>query len=247
MIPDRLFIVQGDDTSLVRKFCIRPTGFTSFAPVLLKLADVSKRFGAQWALANVSLELDRPGVVLITGENGAGKTTLLKVIATAQRPTLGHVELLGRPVLPDLDAARRAIGVITHQAHLYFDLTPTENLALTARLVGRSPDTIPRLLERVGLASNAHRPVRQFSAGMKRRVSLACLLLRSPQVALLDEPFTQLDPEGVTLMEEVVRDLKKAETLVLMATHDLERGFALADAHLKMEGGRAVALTETPN
>ncbi|MBC7792756.1 MAG: ABC transporter ATP-binding protein [Clostridia bacterium] len=213
---------------------------------MLRLADVSKRFGTQWALANVNLELDRPGVVLVTGENGAGKTTLLKVVSTAQRPTLGAIELFGNLVFDNLDDARRSIGVITHQAHLYFDLTPTENLLLMTRLAGRDGSAIAGALERVGLAHEAHRQVRHFSAGMKRRVSLAKLLLQLPKIALLDEPFTQLDPGGVTLMEEVVKELRAAETLVLLATHDIERGTALADVHLKMDGGRAVTLSEVP-
>lgn len=211
--------------------------------MLLRLANVSKRFGAQWALANVSVELDRPGVVLITGDNGAGKTTLLKIVSTSQRPTLGTVELFGRPAAAALDESRRAIGVITHQAHLYFDLTPFENLALSARLAGHNGN-IEKTLERVGLTAHAHRPVRGFSAGMKRRVSLARLLLQTPRIALLDEPFTQLDPEGVLLMEDVVRELRQAGTLVLLATHDIERGVALADAHLAMQAGRATALTD---
>lgn len=212
--------------------------------MLLRLVDVSKRFGAHWAVTNVSLELERPEVILLTGDNGAGKTTLLKLIGTSQRPTLGTVELFGREASSDLDGARRSIGVITHQAHLYFDLTPAENLALHATLTGHNPDMIPHLLDRVGLAPFRDKPVRTFSAGMKRRVSLARLLLQTPKLALLDEPFTQLDPDGVTLMENVVRELKAAGTLVILATHDIDRGVALADAHLEMKGGRAVALTE---
>jgi heme ABC exporter ATP-binding subunit CcmA len=212
--------------------------------VLLRLVDVSKRFGSRWALSHVSLELDRPGTVLLTGENGAGKTTLLKVIATAQRPTLGSIELFGASVGENLGSVRSRIAVMTHQAHLYFDLTARENLALAARLTNRPLEQIDALLQRVGLGEDSHRPVGRFSAGMKRRVTLARLLLLEPQIALLDEPFTQLDPDGVTLMSNVIRELEARGCLTIVATHDIERGRELAQAHLTMDDGRAVSLEE---
>jgi heme ABC exporter ATP-binding subunit CcmA len=212
--------------------------------VLLRLVDVSKRFGSRWALSHVSLELDRPGTVLLTGENGAGKTTLLKIVATAQRPTLGSVELFGLAAAEHTARVRARIAVMTHQAHLYFELTARENLRLAAQLTGRSVDRIDELLRRVGLDGDADRPVGRFSAGMKRRLTLARLLLLEPEIALLDEPFTQLDPDGVTLMSDVIRELDGRGCLTILATHDVERGRSLAAAHLTLDGGRALSLTE---
>ncbi len=210
--------------------------------MLVRLVDVSKRFGGRWALARVSLELDRPAVVLLTGDNGAGKTTLLKVIATLQRPTSGRVELFGLPALEHLKTVRRRLGLIAHQAHLYFDLTARENLLLVARLTGGDPGSVDGLLDRVGLGERREQLVRTMSAGQKRRVSVAKLLLQRPQIALLDEPFTQLDPGGVELMEEVVRELRAAGSLVVLATHDVDRGKALAEAHLTLASGTAESL-----
>lgn len=192
----------------------------------------------------MSLELDRPGTVLLTGENGAGKTTLLKIIATAQRPTLGSVELFGLAARDHAFEVRSRIAVMTHQAHLYFDLTARENLRLAAQLTGRSVSPIDELIRRVGLHGEGDRPVGKFSAGMKRRVTLARLLLLMPQIALLDEPFTQLDPDGVILMSEVIRELDASGCLTILATHDVERGLALAAAHLKLDGGQALSLDE---
>lgn len=210
---------------------------------MLRLVDVSKRYGSRWALARVSLELQANAVVLLTGENGAGKTTLLKIMATLQRPTSGRVELFGLAAQEHSEAIRRRVGVIAHQAHLYYDLTPRENLVLVEKLTGVR-GSIDGLLARVGLQASADRPVRELSAGMKRRVSVARLLLQRPQLALLDEPFTQLDPQGTTLMEEVIRELRAEGALVIVATHDVERGRTIADAHLTLEGGRALSLVE---
>ncbi len=212
--------------------------------MFVRLVDVSKRYGGRWAVARVSLELDRSAVVLLTGDNGAGKTTLLKIIATLQRPTSGEVELFGVRALDNLKSVRRRLGLITHQAHLYFDLTARENLLLVARLTGGDPQAVDGLLARVGLADRRSQLVRTMSAGQKRRVSVAKLLLQRPQIALLDEPFTQLDPGGVELMEEVVRELRGAGSLVILATHDIDRGKALADAHLTLAQGTAESLTK---
>ncbi len=189
------------------------------------------------------MELDRPAVVLLTGENGAGKTTLLKIVATIQRPTRGHVELFGQRALDNLQAVRPRLGLITHQAHLYFDLTARENLVLVAQLTGKPVGEVDGLLERVGLGASLQQMVRTMSAGMKRRVSMAKLLLQRPEIALLDEPFTQLDPGGVVLMEEVVRELRAAGSLVILSTHDIERGRLLADAQLTLSSGSARSLT----
>ena len=140
----------------------------------------------------------------------------------------------------DLDAALRPKSLdefVGQQA-------ARENLRLAAQLTGRSVRRIDELLQRVGLEAHAYRPVGKFSAGMKRRVTLARLLLLEPEIALLDEPFTQLDPDGVTLMSEVIRELDGRGCLTVLATHDVERGRALAAAHLTLDGGRALSLTE---
>jgi heme exporter protein A len=206
--------------------------------VAASLEDVSLRWGRQWALARVSVELPRGGVTVLTGPNGAGKTTLLRVLGTALPPTFGVLRLFGEPATPPKDGQRRRLGLFTHKSYLYDDLSARENLVVVARLGGAPLARIPALLERVGLAAHADRQVRVFSAGMQRRLGLARLLLREPELALLDEPFGQLDPEGVALMEEVVRELAQAGVTVVLSTHDLERGERLGRYHLRLEDGR---------
>jgi heme exporter protein A len=208
--------------------------------MVARLVDVSKRYGARWALARLSLDLPAGRAVLLTGENGAGKTTLLKVLATSIRPTFGTVNLFGVEAADHLDEVRAKVGLLTHQSHLYFDLTGRENLELTARLSSRPTSLVPALLDRCGMTAHADRPARIYSAGMKQRLALARTLLREPRLVLLDEPFSALDPSGVALMESVVRELVAGGATVVLSTHDVERGRALCDEHVELADGRLV-------
>lgn len=213
---------------------------TSQSPVI-RVRDVSKRYGRRWALARLSVEIPRGSAVLLTGENGAGKTTLLRILGTAMRPTHGTVELFGAPVDDDLERVRPRISLMTHASYLYEELSADENMHMVQRLTGQN-DRHGReaALERVGLAPHAHRAVRTYSAGMKRRLCLARMILRKPDLVLLDEPFGQLDPRGVTLMEDVIREQHRAGCTLIIATHDIDRGLALCDLHLELSAGRQV-------
>jgi len=206
--------------------------------MVVRCEEVSVRFGRRWALVRLSAELKAAESILLTGENGAGKTTFLRVLSTALRPTRGKLELFGLDAWENLEQVRPRLGLLTHDNHLYFDMSALENLELVARLTGRSTEGLDDLLERVGLGPHKHRRARFFSAGMKRRLCFARLLLRNVEVALLDEPFGQLDPQGVVFVEDVIRELRKRGTTVVMSTHDVPRGKALCDRHLKLTQGR---------
>ncbi|MBI3179509.1 MAG: heme ABC exporter ATP-binding protein CcmA [Deltaproteobacteria bacterium] len=205
--------------------------------------DVSKRYGQRWALTHVSMELPAGRSVLLTGPNGAGKTTLLKMLATAGRPTRGRIELFGLSVGEHADALRPRVAMFGHATHLYEDLSAAENLDLVARFTRGEHRRTGEVLAQVGLKARAHSPVRTLSAGMKRRLALGRVLMREPELVLLDEPFTQLDPEGVRLTEELVRDLRRRWVTLVLATHDVERGRALCELHLHIEAGSVGPLT----
>jgi heme exporter protein A len=182
----------------------------------------------------------------LTGSNGSGKTTLLRTIATAIRPTAGSVRVLGLDSRADRHEVRQNVALLSHTSFLYEDLTAEQNLRLLGRLI--APDVadsplsmIPSLLERVGLAHRSEHPVRQFSAGMRKRLAIARLLLKAPRVALLDEPFGELDPGGVVDMEGIIAELKSGGTTIVLATHLVEQGLALCQERLHLADGRAVA------
>jgi heme exporter protein A len=204
-----------------------------------RMMEVSRRYGKRWALIRASLDIPSGSAMLLTGENGAGKTTMLRVLATALAPTRGRLELFGRAVQGNRDAVRARLGLMTHTSHLYEDLSARENLRLVSRFQPSAKSSrIDGILERVGLLARADSPVRTFSAGMQRRLCMARILLRQPELLLLDEPFGQLDPAGVALVEEVICELKANGVTMVISTHDIERGEAICDLRVHLSQGR---------
>ncbi|MBZ4335157.1 MULTISPECIES: heme ABC exporter ATP-binding protein CcmA [unclassified Corallococcus] len=209
----------------------------------LALHDVSKRYGRRWALARLTYALPAGRSLLLTGHNGSGKTTLLRLVATALGPTAGRVEVLGRDAVTDREAVRRDVALLSHASFLYEDLTAQQNLMVLGRLLGVDAprDVADALLNRVGLNRRTDSPVRGFSAGMRKRLAIARLLLKAPALALLDEPFGELDPQGIQDMEGVIAELKAGGTTVVLATHLIEQGLSLCEERLHLQDGRAVA------
>lgn len=206
--------------------------------IALSLTSIAKRFGTSWALAHIDVEIPKGAVVLLTGENGAGKTTLLRVMATALKPTLGSLQLYGRDAFADLSQTRQVLALFTHTSHMYEALTASENLQIVARVLGKNADAVHGLLDRVGLRPHSHRSVTHFSAGMKRRLALARLLIKDPQVVFWDEPYASLDPEGVALMNETIQEHRQRGVTQVIATHDIERGLAICDHRMQLSMGR---------
>ncbi len=207
-----------------------------------EVRDVSKRFGARWAVARLSYSLPAGESLLLTGHNGSGKTTLLRMLATATFPTLGDVVISGRESREHRDTLRTDVALLSHASFLYEDLTAEQNLMLLARLIGLL-DTklaVSSMIEKVGLTARSGSPVRQFSAGMRKRLAIARLLIKAPKLALLDEPFGELDPTGITQMETLIRELQKTGSSIVLATHLIEQGQSLTTKRLHLENGRAV-------
>jgi heme exporter protein A len=210
----------------------------------LEVRDVSKRFGARWALARVSYSLPAGRSLLLTGHNGSGKTTLLRLISTASFPTAGSIVVFGNETRAAREQVRSHVALLSHASFLYDDLTARQNLGMLADLLGLAPAaTVPPLLERVGLAGRGDQPVRQFSAGMRKRLAIARLLMKQPRVALLDEPFGELDPAGIAQMEEFIRELQRGGTSVILATHLIEQGLTLTHERLHLSEGRRQELS----
>jgi heme exporter protein A len=213
------------------------------APPALALHDVSKRYGRRWALARLTYTLPAGRSLLLTGHNGSGKTTLLRMVATAMSPTAGRVLVLGQDAVAERDTVRRQVALLSHASFLYEDLTAQQNLIIFARLLGMpSPkDVAETFLNKVGLTKRSDSPVRGFSAGMRKRLAIARLLMKAPALALLDEPFGELDPSGIQAMETIVSELKASGVTVVLATHLIEQGMALCEERLHLQDGRAVA------
>jgi heme exporter protein A len=219
-----------------------PTDAARAVGPALELRDVSKRFGARWALARLSYSLPKDQSLLLTGHNGSGKTTLLRLIATASRPTAGSVHVLGMDTVREREEVRRDIALLSHASFLYEDLSAEQNLVVLARLLGvDSPKAAAAaLLQRVGLTIRSHHPVRHFSAGMRKRLAIARLLMKKPKLALLDEPFGELDPQGISEMEKIISELQAGGTSIILATHLVDQGLALCRMRLHLQDGRMV-------
>ena len=202
-----------------------------------------KAYGRHLVLAGIDLDV-RPGeAVALLGANGAGKTTLLRIAATLARPTAGRICVGGADCVREPEAARRQLGFLGHGSWLYEDLTALENLRFWATLGGMRAEAraLTAALATVELERWAGERVRAFSAGMKRRLSIARLVIARPKVLLLDEPFTGLDQQGAKWFEEHLQGFKSAGGALLMSTHSFGRGFGVADRAAILAGGRIAA------
>ena len=199
---------------------------------------LARRYGRRWALSDVTIKIPPGAVTMVAGRNGSGKSTLFRVLATALRPDAGRATILGFDVVRHREDVRKAVAFLSHSSYLYESLTGRENLEVTADHLGVSRGRIPAVLERVEMAGRASDPVSDYSAGMRKRVSFARILLQEPRVVFLDEPYAQLDPAGFDLVDSVVRELRSAGATILMATHQLERTAGLSDFSLFLDSGR---------
>ncbi|MET8978739.1 ATP-binding cassette domain-containing protein [Streptomyces sp. NPDC004539] len=208
---------------------------------------LEKRFGEVQAVRGLDLAVTEGTVRGVLGPNGAGKTTAVRLLATLLRPDAGAARVAGHDLVREAAAVRRAIGVTGQSTSVDGDLTGRQNLRLFARL-HRAPGPAERadeLLERFGLAGAADRPASTYSGGMLRRLDLAASLVRRPAVLFLDEPTTGLDPASRNDIWDVVRELKREGTTVLLTTQYLEEADQLADDITLVDRGRA-ARTGTP-
>ena len=209
----------------------------------IEASNLARRYGRRWALSDISLRIPAGSVTMVAGRNGSGKSTLFRVLSTVIRPDQGRGSVLGFDLTRHREDIRRSLALLSHYNYLYESLTARENLEVVADHLGVGRAPIAALLERVALGSRADDPVSTFSAGMRKRVSFARVLLQEPRVALLDEPYAQLDPPGFDLVDSVVRELKARGATILIATHQLERTATVSDYALTLEAGRVQSFT----
>lgn len=190
------------------------------------------------ALAGFDLDVDRGEVVLLAGPNGAGKTTVLRACSGLVPVTDGEAEVLGVDLRTDRQLIRRRVGLVGHTPGLYAELTVAENLAFWTRASGASVADGNAALDRLRVAHRLHDlPVRDLSAGQRRRVSFAAVLVRRPEIWLLDEPHTGLDASGRDLVDGLIGEAVTAGATVLFASHELDRAEVVAHRSVLVAGG----------
>ena len=192
------------------------------------------------ALAGVDLDVTRGEVVVLRGANGAGKSTLLRLCAGLMRLESGTAEVLGCDLAVNRTAVRGRVGLLGHDTALYRDLTAAENLGLWARAARVDADGVPAALQRLAVARRLWDvPAVRLSAGQRRRVALAAVLLRRPELWLLDEPCAGLDRDGRVLVDGIIAEAAASGATVLTASHRDEVPAGLGDTArtLTMAGG----------
>jgi heme exporter protein A len=211
-------------------------------PSAVELSGLWREFGERAVLCDVTIDVPPGSTLSVLGPNGAGKTTLLRILATLLRPTAGEVAVLGCALPRDAWRARGRIGYLAHEPLLYRDLTGSENLRFQARLHGLGGDATERihaLLEAVRMSRRADELVRNLSAGMVQRLAVCRALLHQPELLLLDEPTSHLDPEAAGIVEPLLGpDTTRTRVVV---THDVDAALAQADLVLALRAGGSVA------
>ncbi|UMG91862.1 ATP-binding cassette domain-containing protein [Nocardioides sp. TF02-7] len=204
-----------------------------------------KAFGDFRAVDGIDLEVRQGEIFGVLGPNGAGKTTTLRMLATLLPIDGGRAEVLGVDVRRQPHRIRQLLGVTGQYASVDEDLTATENLWLFARLQGvrrgRARRIAVELLEQFGLEDAAHKPISQFSGGMRRRLDLASSLITRPPLIFLDEPTTGLDPRTRGQMWDTIRGLVADGSTILLTTQYLDEADQLADRIVVIDRGRKVA------
>jgi heme exporter protein A len=194
------------------------------------------------ALDRVSFSVPAGSTLAVFGPNGAGKTTLLKVLATLLRPHEGSVKVLGCELPSEAWKLRGQVGYLGHEPALYRSLSARENLVFAARLHGVEETRVDELLDAVGLARRGGDPIQEFSRGMRQRIAAARSVLHRPNVLLLDEPWSAVDPHAVALLEPLIG--RASGVTRILVTHDVARGQAEADFAMAIRGGRTVGIEE---
>lgn len=215
----------------------------------LILEGLSKRFGSKIAVDNLFLTVPRGVLFGLVGPNGAGKTTTLSMVTGLLRPDFGTAKVLGHDVWSDPPAAKALMGVMPDGMRLFDRLSGRELLRYVGLLRGMAVEDVDRrssdLLESLGLLADADLVVADYSAGMTKRISLACALLHAPRLLILDEPFESVDPVSGERIREILRGYVRSGGTVVLSSHVMELVQALCDGVGVIAQGHVLAAGPT--
>ena len=205
----------------------------------IEVSNVTKSYGVQKALDNVSFTINRGEIVGFLGPNGAGKSTLMKILTTYLSADEGSAAVNGNDVASQPKAVQRSIGYLPEHNPLYLDLYVREYLSFNADVYKTDKKRIDEVISLTGLTSESHKKIGQLSKGYRQRVGLANALLHNPDVLILDEPTTGLDPNQLVEIRNVIRNVGKDKT-VFLSTHIMQEVEAICDRVIIINNGKIV-------
>jgi heme exporter protein A len=206
----------------------------------LEVEGLARHYGEREALSDVSLSLEEGQTLVVFGPNGAGKTTLLRVLATLLRPHAGRVRVLGHSLPGEAWAVRGRVGLLGHEPLLYRELSARENLRFHARLHDVAEQRVEEVIDSVAISARANEPLRTLSRGMIQRVAVARAVLHEPELLLLDEPHSNLDPAAIELVAPLIGAVSGRTRVI--CSHNPSGGLAEADLVLGLRAGRPALL-----
>jgi ABC-2 type transport system ATP-binding protein len=202
--------------------------------------NISKSYGAQKALDNISFSVNKGEIVGFLGPNGAGKSTLMKILTTYIHPDDGSATVNGHDITTEQKAVQLSIGYLPEHNPLYLDLYVREYLAFNADVYKVAKFRIEEVIQLTGLSTESHKKIGQLSKGFRQRVGLANALLHNPDVLILDEPTTGLDPNQLIEIRNVIKNVGKDKT-VFLSTHIMQEVEAICDRVIIINNGKIVA------
>lgn len=213
--------------------------------IAISIKNLTKSFGKLHVLDGINLTVEKGKMLALLGPNGAGKTTTVRILSTLLVPDSGVVQINGLDIVRQAKAIRHVIGLTGQYAAVDELLSGRENLEMMGQLYHlskqKSRDRAQELLSQFDLIDAADRAVKNYSGGMKRRLDLAASLVATPPIIFLDEPTTGLDPRSRSVMWEIINDLKKNGTTILLTTQYLEEADKLADSIAVLDKGKIIA------
>jgi ABC-2 type transport system ATP-binding protein len=207
--------------------------------VSIEVQNISKSYGAQKALDNVSFSIKKGEIVGFLGPNGAGKSTLMKILTTFIHADEGTASVNGSDVSENQKAVQLSVGYLPEHNPLYLDLYVREYLAFNADVYKVNKTRIEEVIQLTGLTPESHKKIGQLSKGYRQRVGLATALLHNPDVLILDEPTTGLDPNQLVEIRNVIKNVGKDKT-VFLSTHIMQEVEAICDRVIIIDNGKIV-------
>ncbi|WP_144669345.1 gliding motility-associated ABC transporter ATP-binding subunit GldA [Dokdonia sp. Hel_I_53] len=206
----------------------------------ITVKEISKSYGSQKALDSVSFSLRKGEIVGFLGPNGAGKSTLMKILTTYLAPSAGTATVNDFDTATNIQQVRNSIGYLPEHNPLYLEMYVREYLKFNAEIYRIAKERIQEVIELTGLTTEAHKKIGQLSKGYRQRVGLANALLHNPEVLILDEPTTGLDPNQLLEIRSLIKNVGKTKT-VLMSTHIMQEVEAICDRVIIINKGHIVA------